>query len=224
MKWYRPKLIIHPEGYPIIAASVLTSIGLTLFLRRYFSSSVARWAAILSGIVDLLLLCFFRNPPRPHLLNNALIISPASGTIVDITSEEDPEYIKGQCTRIAIFLSIFNVHVNVVPVNGEVTSVKHWPGRYVVAFHPKASELNERTVTAIRTTTGHMIVVYQIAGITARRISTYVHSGDVIRCGQELGFIKFGSRVELFLPLSCKITARVGDRVKVGETTLATFS
>jgi phosphatidylserine decarboxylase len=215
------KLRIHREGCPIVAAGLLVSTGLAIVLNRYLPKRSARVLTALLGSINLLVVCFFRNPVRPRPFCNSTVLAPASGTVVAIERVEELDYIQGPCNKIAIFLSIFNVHVNVIPVSGKVVYSRYHPGKYLAAFHPKASALNERSSTALKTSIGHVVLVRQIAGVVARRISTYVHEGDVVQCGNELGFIKFGSRVELFLPLSSEITVRVGDHVKVGVTPLA---
>jgi phosphatidylserine decarboxylase len=215
------KLPVHHEGYSTIAAGLLASTGLAIASNRVFPKRLAQALRVILGSINLLVIWFFRNPARPKPSFDSTIIAPASGTVVAIEHVDQPEYIQCRYIKIAIFLSVFNVHVNVIPVSGNVVYSRYHPGKYLAAFHPKASELNERSVIALKTSAGYTILIRQIAGIVARRISTYVDEGDAVRCGDELGFIKFGSRVELYLPLSSKITVRVGDRVKVGVTPLA---
>jgi phosphatidylserine decarboxylase len=215
------KLRIHREGYSVIAAGLLSSIGLAIVSNQYLPKWFARTLTFILGSINLLIVWFFRNPWRPSLYSNSTIIAPASGTVVAVEYVDESEYIQQRCIKIAIFLSVFNVHVNAIPVSGDVVYRSYHPGKYLAAFHPKASELNECSVTALKTSTGHTILIRQIAGIVARRISTYIHEGDAVQCGDELGFIKFGSRVELSLPLSSEIAVHVGSRVKVGVTPLA---
>jgi phosphatidylserine decarboxylase len=212
---------IHREGYSIIAVGLLTSVGVMITVRRYLPEWIARWIAVGMGAIDLLLIAFFRDPERLELDYDSEVIAPASGVIVAVEEVDETEYLQRRCVKIAIFLSVLNVHVNVVPISGEVVYSAYHAGKYLAAFHPKSSELNERNTTVIQTATGDNVMVRQIAGIVARRISTYVRRGDVVRCGDELGFIKFGSRVEVFWPLGSEVSVRVGDRVRVGVTRLA---
>jgi phosphatidylserine decarboxylase len=215
------KLSVHREGYSTIAAGLLASTSLAVVSNRYLPKWFTRALAVFLGIVNLLVVWFFRVPSRANSSCASAIVAPASGIVVAVEHVDEPEYIRHRCIKIAIFLSVLNVHLNVIPVSGEVVYRRYHPGKYLAAFKPKASELNERSVTALKTSIGHTVLIRQIAGIIARRISTYVAEGDAVQCGDELGFIKFGSRVELYLPLSSQITVRVGDRVKVGVTPLA---
>jgi len=152
------------------------------------------------------------------------IIAPADGTIVAIERVIENEYFKDERIKVSIYMSALNVHVNRVPFAGQVRYVRYHAGKYLVAFHPKASELNERNTIVLAHPSGQEVLIRQIAGLLARRIVSYLHLGDVTQAGDELGFIKFGSRCDLFLPLDCVVDVQLEQRVTGGETPLAHFS
>lgn len=158
-----------------------------------------------------------RNTP----LNANHIIAPADGTVVVIEQVEEKEYFNDKRTQISIFMSPLNVHVNRYPVSGRVSYLKYHPGLYLVAWHPKSSTENERTTVVVKTASGQEVLFRQIAGAVARRIKYYCKPGDDAVQGAEMGFIKFGSRVDILLPVGCKVTAKLNDKVKGGETVIA---
>ncbi len=186
---------------------------------------IPRWLVLTVGLIGgallILLLFFFRNPRRTIPYGDDLVLAPADGTIVAIERIEEPEVLQKEAWKISIFMAPWTPHVNRVPVSGTVRYVRYHPGRYVVAWHPKSSELNERNTVAIERADGEWIVIRQIAGFIARRIKCYLHPGQSVTCGQELGFIKFGSRVDIFLPLHAELLVEVEDRVRAGETVIA---
>jgi phosphatidylserine decarboxylase len=217
---------IHREGRTIlfVLLVVLASIGAAAY---YFfpAAEVLHQAVVLSSIAFyLLVLQFFRNPVIQVEENPAHILAPADGKVVAIEETTESEYLGERRILVSIFMSPFNVHVNRSPVGGRVSYLKYHPGKYLVAWHPKSSTENERTTVAVRTTTGAEILVRQIAGALARRIRCYVHPGDVIRQGAEFGFIRFGSRVDVFVPLSARVTVQIGEAVKGGRSLLATLA
>ncbi|MEN8171354.1 MAG: phosphatidylserine decarboxylase family protein [Chloroflexota bacterium] len=171
----------------------------------------------------LLVLYFFRNPDRAVLDKPGLIIGPCDGTVADISQIREEQFLKADTIRIGIFLSVFNVHVQRAPIEGEVTLVQHQPGKFLPAFNPKASEENEYIAMRIATEYGTMLVK-QISGILARRCVNYANLGDKLLTGQRFGLIKFGSRVELFLPPEAEILVSVGDIVEGGLTKIAQMS
>lgn len=183
-----------------------------------------RYLIVLASVVIFgLFLQFFRNPARHTLVNPHHVIAPADGKIVVIEEVEEPEYFKDKRIQVSIFMSPFNVHVNRNPVSGEVSYFKYHPGEYLVAWHPKSSTLNERTTAVIKNEAGHEVLFRQIAGAVARRIRYYIDKGDSVEQGDEMGFIKFGSRVDVFLPIGTKINVKIGDITRGGETVLAEF-
>jgi phosphatidylserine decarboxylase len=163
---------------------------------------------------------FFRNPPRTTPYNPQAVFSPADGTIVAIEPVTEREYFHDERLKISIYMSALNVHLNRVPVTGEVIYTRYHKGQYLVAFHPKASELNERS-TIVYKMNGKELLVRQIAGTLARRIVTYSKPGQSVKAGDELGFIKFGSRCDVFLPIGTSVRVALNDRVTGGETVLA---
>lgn len=172
-------------------------------------------------ILFLLVLQFFRNPKIITPVNDKHVVAPADGKVVVIEETTETEYLKDKRLQISIFMSPVNVHVNRMPVKGVVEFFKYHAGKYLVAWHPKSSVENERTTVVVKTPAGIPILMRQIAGALARRIKWYVKEGQEFEQGQEFGFIKFGSRVDVFLPLNAKIKVNIGDKTKGGMTVLA---
>lgn len=164
---------------------------------------------------------FFRNPTRITPKTECGVMSPADGTIVAIERVIESEYFKAERLKVSIYMSALNVHLNRVPIDGTVCYTQYHPGQYLVAFHPKSSELNERHTTVICNTNGQAILIRQIAGLLARRIVCYMQTDQKVKAGDELGFIKFGSRCDVFLPLESVIHVQLEQKVKGGETILA---
>jgi len=215
--------MFHREGYTIIAGTLVGS-GLAAWAvyRWLGSASWGAWLAYgLLMVLVALVLQFFRNPSRHTVLQEDGVIAPADGKVVIIEKVFEPEYFQGERLQISIFMSPFNVHVNRNPVSGEVAFFKYHPGDYLVAWHPKSSTLNERTTVVVRTPEGHEVLFRQIAGALARRIRWYIGKGDKVRQGEEFGFIKFGSRVDLYLPLNAVPSVQIGQHVRGGETCIA---
>jgi phosphatidylserine decarboxylase len=215
---------IHREGYPLLAAlaGILFVTNLTAF--RRLPRPAFRLTALLSAAVFGLMSNFFRNPVRVTPRRAGAVISPADGTIVAVERSPEPEYFGDERLKLSIYMNALNVHLNRVPVTGVVKYAKYHPGRYLVAFHPKASELNERNTCVIETDGGQQLLVRQIAGLLARRIVFYPRVGQHITAGDELGFIKLGSRCDVFLPVDCQVNVQIGDKVKGGETILAEWT
>ncbi|MDP3452014.1 MAG: phosphatidylserine decarboxylase family protein, partial [Bacteroidales bacterium] len=163
---------------------------------------------------------FFREPSREFTDDDSVVMAPADGTIVQVKEVYEGEYLKCECIQVSIFMSVFNVHVNWFPIRGIVEYFKYHPGNYLVAMHPKSSEKNERTSVVINRF-GLKILMRQIAGLLARRIVCYAKEGTEVVQGDQVGFIKFGSRVDLFLPLDCRVQVTKGQRVKGCETIIA---
>ncbi|MGQ1889998.1 phosphatidylserine decarboxylase family protein [Thermophagus sp. OGC60D27] len=213
-------MTIHKEGFAILTIVFLILVGLNIAI--YFSVSspapVLKWTILLSFFLFLFFVAFFRSPKRSVFLQDKAIISPADGKIVVIEETEENEFLKEKCIQVSVFMSVFNVHINWFPVSGIVRYVKHHSGRFKAAYLPKASFENERTTIALETKGGATILVRQIAGALARRIVCYAKEGDSMRQGQQMGFIKFGSRVDIFLPLGSRIDVKPGQRVKGKQT------
>lgn len=215
---------IHREGIALIGL-VLFFIG-TLNLLFYWLIKNTFWQSvlvILSVVFFLLVIWFFRSPSRPVVPRDDVILCPADGKIVVIEETVESEYFKDKRIQVSIFMSPLNVHVNRYPVSGSVSYFKYHPGKYLVAWHPKSSTLNERSTVVIRDSKDREILVRQIAGAVARRIVPYAVQGEDIVQGEELGFIKFGSRVDLFLPPGTRIDVEVGDKVVGNKTVIGSW-
>lgn len=214
-------MFIHREGYSTLKKLGVglgaLCIGALLFLPR----PLFRWILLTSALIFGFFAQFFRNPIRRTPDSDIAIIAPADGTIVAIEPTHENEYFHDQRLKISIYMSALNVHLNRVPVTGKVIYNRYHPGLYLVAFHPKSSELNERNTVVIERSDGQPVLVRQIAGILARRIRYYLREGQSVRAGSELGFIKFGSRCDVFLPLNAQVRVRLQDKVKGGESILA---
>lgn len=212
---------IHKEGYRIITNSFFI---IAAMVAPFFIFAQGTKCGIIAGSVGLLLFIlivrFFREPSREPLLDQTAVIAPADGTIVIVKKVYESEYLKEECLQVSIFMSVFNVHVNWFPVKGKVLYFKYHPGRYLVAMHPKSSEKNERT-TVVTETNGTRILTRQIAGYIARRIVCYAKEGSDVNIGEQMGFIKFGSRVDLFLPIDSRVQVTKGQKVKALQTIIA---
>ena len=216
-------MTIHKEGYTSIAICVLFIFILNLLVQCFLSDySWVLWSAsVLSFLLLVTVLQFFRSPYINVEANENNIICPADGKVVVIEETEETEYLKDRRMQVSIFMSPINVHVNRNPIGGIVKYMKYHPGKFLVAWHPKSSTDNERTTVVIENENGLKILMRQIAGALARRIVCYPLKGDQVKQGEEFGFIKFGSRVDVFLPLSAKINVKLGDVVKGGITVIA---
>lgn len=214
---------IHREGTYLL----LTALGVLVALNLVVIKAVpmARWGAITLVIASVLLylwmLYFFRNPSRDIIAQPQAILSPADGKIVAIQKVYEDEYMQKECIQVSIFMSPFNVHVNRSPISGTIQYFKYHPGKYLVAFHPKSSTKNERTTVVVKRQDGMQLLFRQIAGFVARRIVFYPQAGDMLSQGQEVGFIKFGSRLDVFLPLDAQVVVNLGETVQGGISILA---
>ena len=184
---------------------------------------VGAWSAVPATLLTVLaafVFYFFRDPERKHPTGDGFVLSPGDGKIIDIRELNESSFVEGPCRRITIFLSVFNVHVQRAPVSGSVAHRAYRPGEYAVAWHPKASEKNEQSSLGL-VTQGQRVLVRQIAGLIARRIVTYPEEGEQIARGDRIGLIRFGSRVDLFIPLDWPLTCSVGDKAIGGSTVFA---
>ena len=214
---------IHKEGRRILLFTLLGLIVVNLLLHYLNAPHITfnKIFSAISAIVFLLLLQFFRSPFRNLLLHEDLIIAPADGKVVVIEEVEEPEFFNDVRKQISIFMSPINVHITRNPISGIVKYFKYHPGNYFVAWHPKSSTKNERTTVVVTSTAGPDILFRQIAGAMARRIVWYVKEGDEVNQGEEFGFIKFGSRVDIFVPLNTDIKVNIGQKTKGGQTVIA---
>lgn len=216
-------MTIHKEGYKVLFVLLIVLFALNWAVYYFFpESSLAQNSVILASVIFyLLILQFFRNPIFSITQNTKHVLAPADGKVVVIEETEEPEYLKGRRKQVSIFMSPVNVHVNRMPVAGKISFFKYHPGKYLVAWHPKSSTENERTTIAVKMSDGVEILFRQIAGALARRIRWYVKEGVTLEQGEEFGFIKFGSRVDIFLPLDATVTVKIGDITKGGRTIIA---
>jgi len=216
---------IHKEGKnTIIIAFFLVAI---LALGLLYLGPDVLWyrylIIIVAVIFYLLIVRFFRVPNRAFLLNDGAIMSPADGEVVVIEEVFEGEYLKEKCLQISVFMSPYDIHINWFPFSGKVRYFKYHPGKNMVAWHPKSSALNERTSICLETKDQQLVMMRQVAGAVARRIVCYAKVGVEVNQNDELGFIKFGSRVDLFIPLSAKPQVKLHDRVVGGVSVMARF-
>ena len=213
---------IHKEGIIIILVFFLVISSFNLIIYWAVRNTWLQSILIIASIAFLfMVLWFFRNPDRSVIPNDSLVLSSADGKVVVIEEVMEKEYFKDRRIQVSIFMSPLNVHANRYPISGVVNYYKYHPGKYLVAWHPKSSELNERSTIVIKDSHGKMILVRQIAGAVARRIVSYTYEGKHVIQGDELGFIKFGSRVDMFFPVGTKINVKIGDVVTGNRTVIA---
>lgn len=212
----------HKEGYRIILTALIISVIGVICSEKLIEISwlVKPIQIVIIGFL-VIILQFFRNPKRSAPLNSDIIIAPVDGKVVVIEEVEEPEYFKGKRLQVSIFMSPINVHVTMYAMSGDIKYSKYHPGKYLVAWHPKASTENERTTVVIHNKTFGDVLYRQIAGALAKRIVNYAKKGDEVIQGTDAGFIKFGSRVDLFLPLGTKLKVSLGDKVKGGIQAIA---
>lgn len=213
---------IHKEGRFILGSLLLILFVLNLFIYMKFPLGILAANIIISALLLLFFAYFFRNPSRKIYIDDpSLVVAPADGTIVVVEPVEELEYFGDKRLQVSIFMSVFNVHANWYPVKGTVLKSVHHSGRHMAAFLPKSSTENERSTVVIETPMKTQILLRQIAGALARRIVTYAHAGKECHLNEQLGFIKFGSRVDLFFPLDTEIFVQVGDSTTGNETIIA---
>lgn len=216
--------MFHKEGFKIIRNTTVTLLIVNSIAWYFFSeSNLIKLLTFTSAVFSVLILQFFRNPKRVTPVNSNKVISPADGKIVVLEETVEHEFFKDKRIQVSIFMSPFNVHVNRYPISGEVKFTKYHPGKFLVAWHPKSSIENERTTIVIESEKTGPILLRQIAGAVAKRIVLYAKKGEKCSQGDDMGFIKFGSRVDLFLPLDAKINIKMNDIVKGGQTVIASF-
>ena len=212
----------HKEGWPSLLIVIIFS-AIMIFIARFFfpgNALAVGFAYLLALFLIVTILQFFRHPLRVHTLDERLIIAPADGKVVVIEETSENEYFKDKRLQVSIFMSPVNVHVNRYPISGVVSFFKYHPGKFLAAWEPKSSTDNERTTIVVKNSAGVEILFRQIAGALARRIVWYCKEGDVATQCDEMGFIKFGSRVDLFLPLGTELNVKIGDVVKGSQSIL----
>tara|TARA_B000000532_G_scaffold83317_1_gene66658 strand:+ start:84 stop:731 length:648 start_codon:yes stop_codon:yes gene_type:complete len=214
--------MFHKEGHKIILLFLSITI-IDILIVEYFieNSTLKIFIQIISLLILILILQFFRNPKRNTVISDDKILSPVDGKVVIIKKVFEKEYFKDERLQISVFMSPINVHVTRYPSSGEIVFSKYHPGDYLVAWHPKSSEKNERTTIVLKTKTFGEILYRQIAGALARRIVNYAKVGTNAIQGEDAGFIKFGSRVDLFLPLNSKVKVKLNQKVIGGETVIS---
>ena len=214
--------MFHKEGYKIITIAFLICAVLALSAHFLIENEMIEKGIILVLLVLLILILqFFRNPERKFILDNQQILSPVDGKVVVIEEVFEKEYFKDQRLQLSVFMSPLNVHVTRYPVGGKVVFSKYHPGKFLVAWHPKSSEENERTTVVVNNLVFGDVLHRQIAGAVAKRIVNYAEEGQEINQASDSGFIKFGSRVDIFLPLGTKVNVSLNQKVKGGITVLA---
>ncbi|PCJ65989.1 MAG: phosphatidylserine decarboxylase family protein [Bacteroidetes bacterium] len=215
---------LHREGYKIVLIATLLLGGILFGLS---SLDTPQWLMSLLGlpllVLYILIIRFFRNPPRYSDKTENGVVSPCDGKVVVIEEVEETEYFKDRRIQISVFMSPLNVHVNRNPISGLVSYFKYHSGKYLVAWHPKSSTENERTTSVIKSGNGTEILFRQIAGAVARRIRWYIKPSDKVTQGEEMGFIKFGSRVDIFVPIGTEIKVELEQKVTAAETLLAVY-
>lgn len=217
-------MTLHREGTRYIILATVLWAGIGWLAWRYLLQPLPLlfWGIMLvCFLLWFWIIWFFRMPARTHTTGHAHIVAPADGKVVVIEEVDEPEFFKDRRLQVSIFMSPLNVHVNRAPIDGTVRYMKYHPGKYLVAWHPKSSTENERTTLVIEGKSGP-ILLRQIAGALARRIRYYVKEGDELKQNQEFGFIRFGSRVDVFLPIGTHVDVKIGQAVQGGVTVIAT--
>ncbi len=214
--------MFHKEGYKIIALTFIFIAAAFLMVDNFIELSWLRASlmVLLFGFL-IIILQFFRNPKRHTVLNDKQVVSPVDGKVVVIEEVFEKEYFKEKRLQVSVFMSPINVHVTRYPIGGNVVFSKYHPGKFLVAWHPKSSEENERTTVVVENDTYGKVLYRQIAGALAKRIVNYAKQDDKATQGSDSGFIKFGSRVDLFLPLDTKIKVELNQKVRGGESVIA---
>lgn len=215
--------MFHKEGFKIISIALLIVVGLSVTANMFVEDPTIRGGVLISLIILLLLvLQFFRNPKRNFNVQSEQVLSPVDGKVVVIEEVFEKEYFKDKRLQVSVFMSPINVHVTRHPVGGKVVYSKYHPGKYLVAWHPKASEENERTTVVVKNEVFGDVLYRQIAGALAKRIVNYAEVDDEVEQTADSGFIKFGSRVDVYLPLDAKVKVTLNEKVKGGISIIAT--
>ncbi|TAF74829.1 MAG: phosphatidylserine decarboxylase family protein [Bacteroidetes bacterium] len=213
---------IHKEGRTLLLTLLISFLAILVICKYVFGEgNYLLYLSLFFAMIFLTFFQFFRNPSVEIPVNPKHVIAPADGKVVVIEKTQENEYLKDERIQVSIFMSPINVHVNRNPIAGVVSYFKYHPGKFLVAWHPKASTENERTTVVVKHNSGVEVLFRQIAGALAKRIKWYVKEGDAVAQGEEFGFIKFGSRVDIFLPTTSKVLVNLNQVTKGGETIIA---
>lgn len=214
--------MFHKEGYKILLTTLVVFIIINFVVNYYFDNNIIIYSVFgVTLVLFILVAQFFRNPNRNSPKNDKHILAPVDGKVVAIEKVHEPEFLNEECLQISIFMSPLNVHVTRYPVGGKILYSKYHPGKFLVAWHPKSSEENERTTVVVETKNFGNILYRQIAGALAKRIVNYASENQKVLQGSDSGFIKFGSRVDVFLPLDSKVEVKINDVVKGGVSVIS---
>jgi phosphatidylserine decarboxylase len=214
--------MIHREGIKISAIIFVALLVLNMIVFLLAGTALLFWMLLPASLpIMIFILRFFRNPHRTASFSPGVVYSPADGKVVVVEETNEEEYLGDRRIQISIFMSVWNVHINWFPVSGLISYYKYHPGKFLLARHPKSSTDNERNTVVVKNEKGIEILIRQIAGAVARRIISYAETGNKVNEGHEMGFIRFGSRVDVFLPLNSKILVRPGQRVRGLDTAIA---
>ncbi len=213
-------MTIHKEGFSTLFVVLFVLLALNFGLYFLAGIEVTKYFTLVSIIVYFLVLNFFRNPKRDAIRQDGAVISPADGKIVAIEEVEEDEFLKTKCIQVSVFMSVFNVHINWFPIKGVVKYFRHHNGRFMAAYLPKSSTENERTTVVVENSDGKQILLRQVAGAMARRIVCYAEEESPVKQGDQMGFIKFGSRVDLYFPLGSQIDVKLDQKVTGRQTIL----
>ncbi|WP_035335860.1 MULTISPECIES: phosphatidylserine decarboxylase family protein [unclassified Dokdonia] len=216
--------MFHKEGYKIIVIALVIFTGLILLANKFLEKNWLFYVvALVLGVLLYLILQFFRNPDRTAPLDSNVITSPVDGKVVVIEEVYEAEYFKDKRLQVSVFMSPLNVHVTRYPSGGKIAYSKYHPGKYLVAWHPKSSTENERTTVVVSTEKFGDVLYRQIAGALAKRIINYAEEGQMVQQGEDSGFIRFGSRVDLYLPIGTKLDVELNQVVKGAQSVIASI-
>lgn len=215
---------IHKEGYRILAIAFVFLAAFSGLIWYFFGTIAFYVALVVSLLLYTFILRFFRVPKRKEKVDDEWVFSPCDGTVVAIEEVNEPEFLNTKCIQISVFMSVWNVHINWNPIGGKVVFQRYHPGKFLLAWEPKSSTLNERTSIAIERPDGVKVLFRQIAGFLARRIVCYSQEGDEAKQGHQMGFIKFGSRVDIFLPLNATVKVELNQKVVGTQTGIAVIT
>ncbi len=216
--------MFHKEGYKIIVIALVIFTGLILLANKFLEKNWLFYVvALVLGVLLYLILQFFRNPDRTAPLDSNVITSPVDGKVVVIEEVYEAEYFKDKRLQVSVFMSPLNVHVTRYPSGGKIAYSKYHPGKYLVAWHPKSSTENERTTVVVSTEKFGDVLYRQIAGALAKRIINYAEEGQMVQQGEDSGFIRFGSRVDLYLPVGTKLDVELNQVVKGAQSVIASI-
>lgn len=217
---------IHKEGIAIILGVLIVLMVFYVLVAHFTNGNTLYCNSVtITGVLFLsFILFFFRNPVRKISTDQSIVFAPADGKIIAIEEVFETEFLNRKCIKVSIFMSIWNIHVNRYPISGQITYTKYHPGKYLIAHLPKSSELNEHQTVVIEKPNGAKIMVKQIAGTVARRIVCYAKQGLYVKQGDDLGFIRFGSRVDIFIPLNAPVLIKMNEKVKGNKTMISRFN